>query len=158
MPNTLPTLPIGENDVIWVTTSAGWDVKGDVSAVGPTGIDLFTDDGLKHLDTSEILRIDRRDSNWSGFVKGVGVGALGWAMMGGKTQVSDAHGNVRTERIGFGPTVMGLLLFGGAGAVIDSVIEGRDTIYTRPETPSSLSVQPMVTMKSIGVGGSFSWK
>lgn len=149
-PVTLPTtLPVKEDDMVWVTTSKGWDIKGDIIAITKEGIDLQTDDGAKHLDAKDIQRIDRRDSNWSGFVKGVGVGAIGWAMVGGTQQVSDAHGNVRTERIGFGQTAIVLMLFGGVGAVLDSFVEGRDNIYARAEestnTPRATPIAPPVS-------------
>ena len=152
------TLPVKEDQELWITSTTGSEVRGKVLTVTPTSIDVRTDDGITHINVSDVLKLERQDSNWSGFAWGVGVGALAWAATGGKQIVSGTQGNIRIERIGAGQIIGMLLTCGGVGALIDSVVEGRDTIYRKPESTSTFAVLPVATLKSVGIGASLTWK
>lgn len=152
-----PQLPLSLGQTVWVTTSEGLDMKGVVSAITPTTLDVSGEAGTRQFVVAETRRIAKRDGNTNGFLIGAAVGALPFLVeaAGGDGD----SGNRTTSYSNRGQVILVAAvsgaLWGGVGALIDNAIEGRETIYTRPSP--ALQVTPVVTRSGVGLRGAIRW-
>jgi hypothetical protein len=140
-----PPLPVKLGQIVWVTTSEGLDMKGFVSAISPTTLEISGEAGTRQFAVAETRRIAKRDGNRNGFLIGAGFGVLPFLLSS-----ADATGVELIAGVAFGSAI-----WGGIGALIDNAIEGRQTIYTRPAPAVELG--PVVSRSGVGLRGTIRW-
>jgi hypothetical protein len=152
-------LPVKMGQTVWVTVIDGWEVKGVVSDIAATTIDVSGEAGTKHLNVSEIRRVAKRDSVKNGFLIGAAVAVLPALAVGALSEEEFGGNPSSSERAGAvaGAFGIGVAVYGGIGALIDHFIEGRRTIYEKPRAQATLQVTPIVTRGGVGLGGSIRW-
>lgn len=69
------SLQVKAGTKVVVTTTAGWEMKGVVSDVSDTTIDVSGETGTKRINVSEVRKIDTSDSLRNGFFWGLGLSA-----------------------------------------------------------------------------------
>jgi len=149
----LPQINVGQ--IVWVTGTDGFEVRGSVVATLPEAIEINTGGGPRRLPMSNIQVIAKKDSNKNGFWWGF---AFGIAPIAG---LSSGHVFSSSEAIAF--TLFGGLSNGAVGWLIDNAIEGRKVIYERSDRAPALAVNiaPIVSLsgpKHLRVGGSITWR
>ncbi len=150
-------LPIRLGQTVWVTTSEGLDMKGVVSAVTATTLDVSGEAGTRQVVVAETRRIAKRDGNRNGFLIGAAVGALPFLAEAAGGDSSGCEKGLTCHSTGWylATSLLSGGLWGGIGALIDNSIEGRETIYTRPSP--LLQVTPVVTRSGVGVRAAIRW-
>jgi hypothetical protein len=154
-----PPLPVKLGQIVWVTTSEGLDMKGFVSAITPTTLEISGEAGTRQFVVAETRRIAKRDGNRNGFLIGAAIGALPWMLGAAAGDDENCDNKEICLRFTTGMLVTtGLIsgaIWGGVGALIDTFIEGRETIYTRPAP--ALALAPVVSRSGVGVRASIRW-
>lgn len=121
-PPDFSTLKVKAGDTVFVTdTSTGVEVSGRLSALSPSELSI---DGYR-FEPRPALKIERSgDSVWDGFLVGFGLGAFFIYPL-----VPEPFGPAGRQIV----RVDNGLLWGAVGALIDSQIHGRTTIYVSPQ-------------------------
>lgn len=146
-------LAIPLQQTVWVTTSSGFEVQGDVISVTPAAIEVATRAGIKRVEMRDVQVIEKKDSNKNGFWIGFMVGAAPTIGMGGP--------QVLTHPVGLAFVLVGGLGYGGIGWLMDNAIEGREELYRKNAEGVTVTFAPIVGLgesKRVGVGGSISWR
>jgi hypothetical protein len=141
---TTAFIPVKVGDKVWIAGPDGWDFKGTVAEITPTFVDVDGDTGSKRFAASDITRVSKTDSNWSGFRIGAGIG-VGVGLLGAP----------RGARVAYA-IAQGALL-GVLGAAFDSANEEKDVVWERSRS-TSLAVSPVVQPHGLGISGSISWR
>ena len=147
-------------ETVWVTTTDGQVIHGEVVSRSATGLTISHRAGVTAIASSSVQGIDVADRLLDGLLIGAGVGAAGGGALG------IMAGRVWCEN-GDGCVVLGALLFGGlgggigtlAGAVVDSFRDVPSPVYrrTRPPGSATLALAPVMTARSVGAAGRFTW-
>lgn len=150
-------VPVRLGQTVWVTTGEGLDMKGVVSAVTPTTLDISGEAGTRQFVVAETRRIAKRDGNRTGFLIGAAIGALPFLAGAASGEGENCDSKVYCYSSGqvLAMAAFSAALWGGVGALIDNSIEGRETIYTRPSPV--LQVAPVVTRSGVGVRAAIRW-
>ena len=149
-------LPVRLGQTVWVTTSEGLDMKGVVSGLSPTSLEISGEAGTRQFLMADMRRVAKRDGNRNGFLIGVGVGLLPWVLGAGPEDRDVCYsGKPCSKSLWITAGLLSGALWGGIGALIDNAIEGRETIYTRPLPV--LEIAPVVSRSGVGVRGSVRW-
>jgi hypothetical protein len=146
-----PSVTAGQT--VFVTNAQGAEIRGKVTSITDTGLDLATGVGARHFALADIWMIQKKDSNREGWLIGSGVGLLSATINVGEIAPS--------QRPFF--IVFAAAFYGGMGALIDNGINGRQLLYNRPSEPSRpiVTLSPLVSLgksKSLGFGGAIVWK
>ncbi len=161
---TIPAVETGQK--VWVTTANG-EVLGNVSELSPVFIELATAAGIKRIAMSDVAAISKKDSNKQGFWIGAAVGCVvGSVVAQGVNDIAafaTPQKNYEKESTfsSAGFCVTSGLIFGGIGAWIDSLIEGRDVLYQAGTARVAVKIAPQVELvgsKRVGIGGSITWR
>jgi len=149
-------LPVRLGQTVWVTTSEGLDMKGVVSGLSPTTLEVSGEAGTRQFLMADMRRVAKRDGNRNGFLIGAGVGVLPF-VLGAAEETGDVcySGKPCSKSLWITAGLLSAAIWGGIGALIDNAIEGRETIYTRPI--SVLEIAPVVSRSGFGVRGSVRW-
>lgn len=150
-------LPLKLGQTVWVTTSEGLDMKGVVSGITPTTLEVSGEAGTRQFLVAETRRIAKRDGNRNGFLIGAGVGALPFAigLVSGEGGSCDFGKPCYTNREIVATALLSGAIWGTIGALIDNAIEGRQTIYTR--SAPALQLAPIVSRSGVGVRALVRW-
>jgi len=164
---TIPAVETGQK--VWVTTAVG-QVRGDVTEISPTFIELATTAGIKRIAMSDVATISKKDSNKQGLFIGAAIGCVVGASsaqafndVARSNPFATPQKNYQSQNIFSSAAfcVTGGLLFGGIGAWIDSLIDGRDVLYQAGTARVAVKIAPQVELvgsKRVGIGGSITWR
>lgn len=136
--------PIGDSltgqlksgDTVYLLDSASREITGVFGKMSDSTMTLMVNGELQDYSLTAIRQITRRggDSLWNGFVVG--------ALIGG------VAGGASTQHAGAG--IAGAIIYGGIGALIDAVIDGRVVVY-RASDRKSVAMTPFVSRDRRGV-------
>lgn len=150
---TSVTLPVRPGRLVWVTTEMGWEVKGVISKLTDTAIEVSGTSGTKSIALADVRRIDVKDSNRSGFAMGAAFAVVPALIVAGFADEAN-------DGDGAGAFLMtwaiGSALYGGVGALIDSAIVGRQTIWVNGGK-ITMQVAPIAARKGLGLGATIRW-
>ena len=127
-----PLSSVTLGDILYVTDAGGREIRGRAATVGPASLTLRIGDNLRSLPMDQISVIERlrRDSVKNGV--GIGMLAGGGGMLAGilatckgKSDCIDGEG-VALLMLG------GMGIGAGIGAVVDLLIQDRETILSEP--------------------------
>ena len=140
-------LLVNQRDHITVTDRTGRELQGRLIDLSPASLSLFTDDGLRNLEETEVAVIRRRQPD--SLKNGALLGAVSGAVVAG-VLMSD-------EGAGSQPGVYALFmsLFGAAGAGIgiglDAGYVRSQVIYTARRPTRRVAVSPLLSRHRRGV-------
>ena len=141
---------LATGDGIYVTDTAGRQLKGDVVDVLSGGLTLVNGRRVWTLSADHVIRIERQDSLengiWLGLAGGVGAMYAGCGLLG-----LDAEGCGYLAAYAFIPAVVGGPII---GALIDAAI--RKTVYEAPGS-TRVTVSPMLSNGGLGARMSVGW-
>jgi hypothetical protein len=128
--------------LLFVTTTTGEHVEGDVSQVSSEAVVLKTPAGMKSVPYRDVRKVEKRDGVSNGFWTGVGIGFAGGAglLFLCREGACGTERGAGVRRVG---GVLGPALFGGLiGWGIDGAIKGRQTVFDAERFDATLSVSP----------------
>jgi hypothetical protein len=148
--------------VAWVTTTDGREHEGVVANAEAGRVVLFSDKTFTNFAADEIVRIETPDGlgngmKWGAIAGGATTGTLAtlftlaFCTGGGDDCGEPAAFLITTTAFGAG---MGVV----AGAIVDRLIEGRQTVYARDGARPSIGVSPLFVKGGGGVGATFAWR
>jgi hypothetical protein len=122
-------------DTVYLLDSGSREITGVFGKMSDSTVTLMVNGELQDYSLSGIRQITRRggDSLWNGFAIGAVIGGLA--------------AGVSTEHAGAG--IAGAIFYGGIGALIDAVIDGRVVVYKA--SGKSVAVAPFVSGDRRGV-------
>ena len=122
-------------DTVYLLDSGSRETTGVFGKMSGSTITLMVNGELQDYSLSDIRQITRRggDSLWNGFAIGAVIGGLA--------------AGVSTEHAGAG--IAGAIVYGGIGALVDAVIDGRVVVYKA--SGKSVAVAPFVSGDRRGV-------
>jgi hypothetical protein len=153
-----PLARVRSNRIVWVTVQDGREYKGQVVSRSPDALTLRHPGGATTIATSDISVIETPDS----LVNGVWIGAVAGGAVG--AAVGGGIGDFACEGSG-GCVFFGAVLVGGigggigalAGAVVDSIRDGRQTLFERRVGPrASVTLAPVIG-RNRGIAGVVRW-
>lgn len=163
-----PAAPrVRPGEAVWVTTSSGSEVSGNVLSVSVSTLEVTTAHGSVPLRFNDISRIETRDSLKNGARNGALIGAVALGIYAGGLSYS-----LRCERdCGAGysatrDTVEGVAFGMGAGAgggaliglLVDHLVKGRRVVYdAAPKTSHSWQIWPAVGRGRLEIGAALRW-
>jgi hypothetical protein len=135
---------------VWVTTLDGRETSGEVVRVDSDGLAIRSRDASSYVSLTSIKRIETPDPIGNGIRNGAIIGTV--AAVTPVALLLNAYGDCPCENTV--PVVTGVAALGGgvgaiAGAVIDSLHEGRRTLYENTRG-RHLTVSPLVTLNRAG--------
>ena len=141
---------------VWVITSSGETVHGEVQSRSAETVVLAQRAGLRHVSAADVVRVEAPDGLGNGLAIGAASGAGTTALLAGlyagllcETDDCDAFMvGAFVTGAAVGAAVGGIL-----GSVIDSLIPGRQTLLSRDQ----VRVIPIVSRTGSGVGVSIRW-
>ena len=137
---------------VWITTDSGTLLHGEIGSVSNSTLVLLGRDGDATVRLDEVRLVEGRDSLKNGFLLGAAGGAVaGGVLFAWASSVfceSDDCGHVEAVAILLG-AASGVAVGGLLGAMVDGIIPGRQTLFSR----NAVRVVPAVTptRKSINV-------
>ena len=142
-------------DTVWVTDATKREVKRQVVDLAPSGLILSTNKGHQEVPVRDIMRLRRRYSDpvANGALIGAAVALVPLVVWFAPMTES---GETAGESMGF----IALMVAGGAGAGagIDALVHGRQTIYVAPPSASTgAHVSPILSRNAAGVRVSLSF-
>jgi hypothetical protein len=142
---------------VWVTTDSGSLLHGEVGFVSNSTLTLLRKDGDVTLRLDEVRLIEGRDSLKNGFLIGGAGGAVaGGVLFAWASSVfceSDDCGTVEAIAILFGAG-SGLAVGGLLGAMVDGIIPGRQTLFSR----GAIRMAPMLTPGAKSINVAIAWR
>ncbi len=156
---------IGQN--VRVTNAQGVELRGEVTALSPTDLELETKTGTRRIAIADVWKVTKKDSNKQGFYTGTAVGFFSsWLAL---NQLAGYLGTTPNSEF---PTAQDLprgastylkvgLICGGVGAWIDSMVDGREFLYQKMERKVVVEIAPIAALgasKRLGLGGTISWR
>jgi hypothetical protein len=155
-----PAGQVSLGQTVWIVTSAGRRVHGEVIERTTDRVTLSHRGGATSMATSEIQQIDATDHLLNGVLIGAAVGAAGGGtlgIMGSRVWCEGSDSCV----------VLGTMLLGGlgggigtlAGAIVDSFRDAPREVYRRGTAPagSTVALTPVVTARGVGAAGVITW-
>jgi hypothetical protein len=123
-------------DTVYLLDSASREITGVFGKMSDSTLTLMVNGELQNYSLSDIRQITRRggDSLWNGFLIGAVIGGVA--------------GGASTGHAGVG--VAGGIIYGGIGALIDAVIDGRVVVYRASER-KSVAIVPFFSGDRRGV-------
>jgi hypothetical protein len=127
---------VKSGDTVYLLDSASREITGVFGKLSGSTMTLMVNGELQDYSLTDIRQISRRggDSLWNGFAIGAAIGGLA--------------GGVSTQNVGVG--IGGAIIYGGIGALIDKVVDGRVVIY-RASAGKSVAIAPFVSGDRRGV-------
>ena len=122
-------------DTVYLLDSGSREITGVFGKMSDSTITLMVNGELQDYALTDIRQITRRggDTLWNGFAIGAVIGGLA--------------AGLSTEHAGAG--IAGAIFYGGIGALIDAVIDGRVVVYRAPG--KLVAVAPFVSGDRRGV-------
>ena len=140
-------------DTISVTDTTGRELKGQITSLSSSSLDLRVQGASRALSENEIttIRQDRQDSVADGAKWGLGIGA-GLGLAAG-IAIASGDGNASALI-----PILALVYGGigaGVGAGVDALMLRNQVIYYKPSNSARLTFSPLVTRERKGVQFSF---
>lgn len=142
---------------VWVVTSSGETLHGEVQSRSPETVVLAQRAGLRAVPVSDVVRVEARDGLGNGLAIGAASGAGATALLAGlyagllcDTDDCDAF------MVGAFVTgaAVGAAVGGIVGGVIDSLIPGRQTLLSGDQ----VRVTPIASRAGSSIGVSIRWR
>lgn len=141
---------------VWVTTDSGSLVHGEVAGVSNGTLVLLRRDGDATVRLDEVRLVEGRDSLKNGFLLGAAGGAVaGGVLFAWASSVfceTDDCGHVETVAILLG-AASGIAVGGLLGAMVDGIIPGRQTLFSR----TAVRLTPLLTPRARSVALTVGW-
>jgi hypothetical protein len=127
---------VKSGDTVYLLDSASREITGVFGKVSGSTMTLMVNGELQDVSLTGIREISRRggDSLWNGVFIGALIGGVG--------------AGVSSQNVSLG--ISGAILYGGVGAVIDTLVAGRVVVY-RASGARSVAVAPVVGNGRYGV-------
>ena len=140
-------------DGVYVTDDSGQRIKGDVSDLTGTTLEVRTRNGNRSLRADAIRRIERRDSLENGILLGLAAGlAVCYVSCHRESRDGEfCYGTAHYFFPVFLPITAGSVV---AGAMLDASV--NRTVYAAPGS-TRLTWSPAVSNRHLGVRASVSW-
>jgi hypothetical protein len=136
---------VGPGDRVEVTTTSGFEERGEIEMINDRVLRLSTESGLRDFDENDLLEVRRQADGRSdgaaiGALIGLGIGALACAREG-------------SER-GLCVFVAGVVLGAPIGAVLGMAVDGsvsnRDVLYLRSQASRGWKIEPVIRRGAYG--------
>jgi len=142
---------------VWVTTSTGALVHGEVSAFSDTSVTLRRQRDTVNINLADVTRVEGRDSLRNGItIGGISGAASGAALIAWAASViceTDSCDQVAVVAMTLG-AASGAAIGGLVGAMVDSLLPGRQTLFEK----TGVRVTPVVTARSKTIGVTVEWR
>lgn len=152
---------VRSGDMVWAVKADGTTIRGKVTAISATGLNLKSGSTETSLPLQDLRRIEGRDSLKNGAI----IGAIPTSLLFGAAFAAvssvDCFYQQDCSEPSNGPAVIGLVVGAGIGAAlgagIDRMIPGRRVLYRGPASATSVSVAPMASPRGAGIRLSMRW-
>jgi hypothetical protein len=123
-------------DTVYVLDTASREITGVFGKVSDSTLTLMVNGELREYALADIRQVTRRggDPLWNGILVGALIGGVG--------------SGTASQNVALG--ISGAILYGGVGAVIDKLIDGRVLVY-RAARQTSIAIVPLVDRNRRGV-------
>lgn len=123
-------------DTVYLLDGASREITGVFGKLSDSTMTLMVNGELRDFALSDVRQVTRRggDPLWNGILVGALIGGVG--------------SGVASQNPALG--ISGAIIYGGAGAVIDKLVEGRVVVY-RAAGLKAVSVAPLVSGDRRGV-------
>jgi hypothetical protein len=149
-----PNVKVG--DTVWVTVAQDREVKGLVTNITPTAIEVRGETGTQQLNLVEVRKISKPDSLKNGFLIGAAVGVASGIGYAYDSAAPDASEGSKAGYAVFS-AALGVAMYGSLGRWIDKRNEGRQIVYEKPASSTHVALSPIVSRRALGLGGSIRW-
>jgi hypothetical protein len=142
---------------VWVTTSTGSLVHGEIAAISSSALTLRQQNGDVMIGLDEVRLVEGRDSLENGFFIGAASGAVaggvvfGWAAS--TFCESESCNGVEGVAVLLG-AASGAAVGGLLGAMVDGLIPGRKTLFGR----DAVRVMPVMTRTTKAINATIRWR
>lgn len=115
---------------LFLTTASGERVEGTAGQVTGDAVVVATPAGIRTVPHADIVKVQKRDSLWTGPAYGAGAGlVLGLLVLADDDTCPDSSAACRDEA---GAVAVGMAMYGALiGWGIDALIKNRTTIFER---------------------------
>lgn len=142
---------------VWVTTTTGSLVHGEISAISGHSLSVRQQRGEVTVALDDVRLVEGRDSLRNGIMIGAGSGAVGGSILFGWAASafceSDSCDPVAGVALALG-AASGAAVGGLLGAMVDGVIPGRQTLFST----NTIGLTPTVTPTSKALEVTLSWR
>jgi hypothetical protein len=142
---------------VWITTDSGSLLHGEVGFISNSTLTLLRRGGDVTVRLDEVRLVEGRDGLLNGFLIGGAGGAVaGGVLFAWASSVfceTDDCGKVEAVAILLG-AASGVAVGGLIGAMVDGIIPGRQTLFSR----NAIRVAPLITPTSKSVGIVIGWR